>query len=132
MPADTEPYERRIVDDVSALLGRPLPLGLLSARTGVFHGHFLRVELRLASEAPAAAAVRAAFGAKKSAFDVVDPEDLSGPVESAGRDETLVLDVASSGRRVRLTLAADHLRRAGALLAVRLAEDLLRAGRIGP
>jgi hypothetical protein len=44
-------------------------------------------------------------------------------VESAGRDETLLLRCETSGRRVTLTLAADHLRRAGALLAVRLAEQ---------
>ena len=132
VPADTDGFEGRVAADVAALLGRPLLLGLLSARTGVFHGHFLRVELRLGADAPSAAAVLDAFRAKKDAFDVVDPEDLSGPVESAGRDETLVLGVASSGRSVRLTLAADHLRRAGALLAVRLAEEALRAGRIAP
>jgi hypothetical protein len=48
---------------------------------------------------------------------------LAGPVESAGRDETLVLFVASSGNSVRLGLAADHLRRTGAVMAVRLAEQ---------
>ena len=131
-PADSDAFEDRIAHDVAALLGRPLPLGVLSARTGVFHGHFLRLELRLGADAPPTAAVLDAFRAKKDAFDVVDPENLSGPVESAGRDETLVLGVASSGRRVRLALAADHLRRAGALLAVRLAEEALRAGRIAP
>jgi aspartate-semialdehyde dehydrogenase len=130
LPADTEVFERRVADDVSALLGRPLPLGLLSARAGVFHGHFLRLDLRLGADAPSPAALVAAFRAKKSAFDVVDPEDLSGPVESAGRDETLVLSADSSGRRVRLVLAADHMRRAGAILAVRLAEELLREGRL--
>jgi len=131
VPADTDAFERRVAEDVAALLGRPLPLGLLSARTGVFHGHLLRLELRLSADAPAPAALLAALGARKSAFDVVDPENLSGPVESAGRDETLVLSADSSGRRVRLTLAADHLRRAGAILAVRLAEELLREGRFG-
>jgi aspartate-semialdehyde dehydrogenase len=52
-------------------------------------------------------------------------------VECAGRDETLVLAAESSGRSVRLVLAADHLRRGGAILAVRLAEELLREGRLG-
>lgn len=126
LPADAELYERRIVEDVGALVGRPLPLGLLSARAGVFHGHLLRLELRLGADAPPAAAILAAFRARKGAFDVVDPEDLSGPVEATGRDETLVLRVDSSGRRVRLTLAADHLRRAGAILAVRLAEQAVK------
>lgn len=125
LPADTGAFEGRVAADVAALVGRPLPLGLLSARAGVFHGHLLRLDLRLGADAPVPTALLAAFRARKSAFDVVDPEDLSGPVESAGRDETLVLRVESSGRRVRLTLAADHLRRAGAILAVRLAEEVL-------
>lgn len=129
-PADSNVFEGRVADDVAALLGRPLPLGVLSARTGVFHGHFLRLELRLAADAPSAATVLDAFRARKAAFEVVDPENFSGPVESAGRDETLVLHAGSEGRRVRLTLAADHLRRAGAILAVRLAEQLLKEGRL--
>jgi aspartate-semialdehyde dehydrogenase len=108
---------------MAALLGRPIPTTILSARSGVFHGHFLRIELRLGGDAPEASGLLASFRAQKHAFDVVDPEDLSGPVESAGRDETLLLRCETSGRRVALTLAADHLRRAGALLAVRLAEQ---------
>jgi aspartate-semialdehyde dehydrogenase len=130
LPADTEEFERRVVDDVVALLARPLPLGLLSARVGVFHGHLLRLELRHGGDAPTPAALLAAFRARKDAFDIVDREDLSGPVESAGRDETLVLRADSGGRTVRLTLAADHLRRAGAILAVRLAEQALKEGRL--
>jgi aspartate-semialdehyde dehydrogenase len=126
VPADAELYEGRVAEDVAALLGRPLPLGILSARAGVFHGHLLRLELRLAADAPGSAAILAAFRSRKDAFDVADPENFAGPVESAGRDETLVLRVESSGRTVRLTLAADHLRRGGAILAVRLAEEILR------
>ena len=126
VPADTGVFERRVADDVAALLGRPLPFGILSARAGVFHGHLLRLELRLAAEAPTSAALLAAFAARKDAFEVVDPENLSGPVESAARDETLVLSATSEGRRVRLTLASDHLRRGGAILAVRLAEQALK------
>jgi aspartate-semialdehyde dehydrogenase len=126
VPADTDAFERRVAHDVAALLGRPFPLGVLSVRAGIFHGHLLRLDLRLESDAPPGTAVLDAFRAKKSAFEVVDPENLSGPVESASRDETLVLRVAATGRRVRLTLAADHLRRAGAILAVRLAEQALK------
>ena len=126
VPADTDVFDRRVEEDVAALLGRPLPLGLLSARAGVFHGHFLRLELRLGADAPPAAALLAAFRARKMAFDLVDRETLSGPVESAGRDETLILRLDARDRRVTLVLAADHLRRAGALLAVRLAEQALR------
>ncbi len=126
-PADTADFERRVGEDLAALLGRPLPVALLSARAGVFHGHFLRLELRLGADAPEEDTLVAAFRARKGAFDVVEPEDLSGPVESAGRDETLVLRVTSSGRRVILALASDHLRRAGAVLAVRLAEQALEA-----
>ena len=126
VPADTDVFERRVAADVATLLGRPLPLGILSARTGVFHGHLLRLDLRLAADAPPDKALLAAFAARKDAFEVVDPENLSGPVESAARDETLVLRVDSSGRRVSLTLATDHLRRGGAILAVRLAEQALK------
>jgi aspartate-semialdehyde dehydrogenase len=126
VPPDAEQWEGRVAEDVAALLGRPLPLGVLSVRAGIFHGHLLRLDLRLGSDAPPGTAVLDAFRAKKSAFDVVDPEDLSGPVESASRDETLVLRAEASGRRVRLVLAADHMRRAGAILAVRLAEQALK------
>lgn len=126
VPPDSRAFEERIADDVAALLGRPLPTTILSARSGVFHGHFLRLELRLERNAPNAEALLASFRAQKDAFDVADPGDLSGPVESAGRDETLVLRCETSGRRVLLDLAADHLRRAGALLAVRLAEQAAR------
>jgi aspartate-semialdehyde dehydrogenase len=110
---------------VAALLGRPFPLGVLSARTGVFHGHLLRLELRFAADAPPASELLAVLRGRASAFDVVEAGDLSGPVESAGRDETLVLRVSSSGHSATLLLAADHLRRAGAVLAVRLAEQAL-------
>lgn len=130
VPADTVAFDARVAADVSALLGRPLPLGILSARAGVFHGHFLRLELRLATAAPTSAALLAAFAARRDAFELVDPENLSGPVESAGRDETLVLSARPEGRRVLLTLASDHLRRGGAILAVRLAEELLKERRI--
>ena len=123
VPPDSHVFEERVADDLVALLGRPIPTAILSARSGVFHGHFLRIELRFGEDAPDAGVLLAGFRAQKHAFDVVDPEDLSGPVESAGRDETLLLRCETSGRRVLLTLAADHLRRAGALLGVRLAEQ---------
>lgn len=126
VPPDAAQWEARVADDVAALIGRPFPVGILSVRAGIFHGHLLRLDLRLESDAPAGTAVLDAFRAKTSAFEVVDPENLSGPVESASRDETLILRVAASGRHVRLTLAADHLRRAGAILAVRLAEQALK------
>lgn len=124
-PADARAFEARVADDTAALLGRDLPLTILSARTGVFHGHLLRVELRLDGEAPEAEELLARFRAEKQDFDVADPEDLSGLVEAAGRDETLLLRCETFGRRVALTLASDHLRQA-ALLAVRLAEQAAR------
>ncbi len=130
VPPDSAEFEAAVAADVAALLGRPLSLGVLSSRAGIFHGHFLRLELRFEGDAPPSAELLAAFRERSSAFDVVDPENLSGPVESAGRDETLVLRVESAGSRAAVTLAADHLRRAGAVLAVRLAEQALAEGRI--
>jgi aspartate-semialdehyde dehydrogenase len=124
-PPDTGNFETRVAEDVVRLVGRPLPIGLLSVRSGVFHGHLLRVELRTEGAAPSAKSVRTAFRAN-GAFEETDPENLSGPVEAAGRDETLLLHVASSDRSVRLGLAADHLRRTGAVMAVRLAEQAVR------
>ena len=126
-PADSRAFEARVAEDLAALLARDIPLTILSARVGVFHGHLLRVELRLGEDAPPSADVLARFREQKQAFEIVDAENLSGPVESAGRDETLLLRGEAEGRRVTLTLAADHLRRAGALLAVRLAEQAARA-----
>jgi aspartate-semialdehyde dehydrogenase len=124
VPPDSHAFEKSVADDLAALLGRSIPTSILSARSGVFHGHFLRIELRLGGDAPQARDLLASFRAQKHAFDIVDPENLSGPVESAGRDETLLLRCETSDQRVALTLASDHLRRAGALLAVRLAEQV--------
>jgi hypothetical protein len=120
-PADTESWDARVAEDFQALAGG-VPLSLLSVRAGFFHGHLLRIELRTDGPAPPSEAVRVALR-EAGGFDEADPESLSGPVEAAGRDETIVLRVASSGSSVRLGLAADHLRRAGAIMAVRLAEQ---------
>ncbi len=125
-PPDTDEFEARIGEDFSRLVERSIPLTLLSARAGVFHGHMLRVEVRTVEEAPSAEEVRRAFRGTAGAFEEVDRENLSGPVESAGRDETLLLRVASSGRSLKIGLASDHLRRTGALMAVRLAEQVVR------
>lgn len=126
VPPDSHGFEKSVAEDLAVLLGRSIPTTILSARSGVFHGHFLRIELRLGEVAPEASDLLASFRAQKHAFDVVDSEDLSGPVESAGRDETLLLRCETSDRCVALTLASDHLRRAGALLAVRIAEQAAR------
>jgi len=124
-PADTSAFEACVAEDVARLAGKPLPVTILSARSGVFHGHLLRIDLRTEGPAPDVAALRAAFR-KEPFFDETDPENLSGPLEAAGRDETLLLLAESSGRSVRLGLATDHLRHAGALMAVRLAEQAVR------
>ena len=124
-PADTADFESRVAEDVARLAGRPLPVTVLSARCGVFHGHLLRLEVRTSGRAPEAAAVRAAFR-KQACFEETDPENLSGPVEAAGRDQTLLLYAVSSETSVRLGLASDHLRHAGAVMAVRLVEQAVR------
>lgn len=123
-PADSDAFEARVAGDTAALLATDIPITILSARAGVFHGHLIRLELRLSADAPPGLLDR--FRERKGAFEIVDPENLSGPVESAGRDETLLLRFEAVGRRATLTLAADHLRRAGAILAVRLAEQAAR------
>ena len=103
-------------------LGRPIPLALLSARAASSTGIS-----SASSSGRRACAVRPRPSGPRCARPAVSTKrirrDLSGPVEAAGRDETLVLFVASSGNSVRLGLAADHLRRAGAVMAVRLAEQ---------
>jgi aspartate-semialdehyde dehydrogenase len=129
-PDDTDEFEARVAEDTVRLLGRDIPLAVLSARVGVFHGHHVRVEARFEGAAPAEAAAREALFAKGSELEDVDPENLSGPVESAGRDETLVLGVRSRGSSLRIQLASDHLRRPGALMAVRLAERALAERRV--
>lgn len=125
-PADSAAFEEHVAEDVRSLLGRPLPIAVLSVRAGVFHGHLVRMELRVEGAAPPEDEVRHVFRSLSTAFEERDVKDLSGPVESAGRDETLLLRVASDGGSVRLTLASDHLRRGGAVMAVRLAEQAVR------
>lgn len=131
VPADTPAYEARVEREIRTLLGADgeLPLTILSVRGGTFHGHLIRIEARFSTPVPDEATLRAALFQKGSPLEDVDPENLSGPVESAARDETLVLRIAShSGEargRITITAASDHLRRAGALAAVKTAERLL-------
>ncbi len=132
VPTDSAAYERRVATDVRSLLGRDLPVSVLSARAGVFHGQLIRMELRFDGPAPVRDSVRGALFAPGTELEDVDPETLSGPVESAARDETLVLRVESSDATVRITLASDHLRRGAARLGVRLAEEWLRASGLDP
>jgi aspartate-semialdehyde dehydrogenase len=130
-PEDTEVFDARVAEDFARILaceipGREIPLSVLSARAGIFHGHHLRLDVQLRKQAPPAAAIREAFRKHPEAFEEADPENFSGSVESVGRDETLLLHVSSSGRSVRLGLAADPLRRTGAIMAVRIAEQVVR------
>jgi len=121
-PADTDAFEARVVEDVRALLGSDLPVSILSARAGVFHGTTLRVELRFEGDAPSPEALRAALLAAGRGFGEADVDGPAGTVDAAGRDETLLLRSSSLGSTARLFLASDHLRHPGALLAVRVAE----------
>ena len=121
-PADTDAFDVRVAEDVRALLRRDLPVTILSARAGVFHGTTLRLELRFRGEAPAADALRGALLAAGRGFAEADVDGPAGIVDAAGRDETLLLRSGASGSSGRLLLASDALRRPGALLAVRVAE----------
>ena len=112
----------RVAEDVRALVGRDLPVTVLSARTGVFHGTTIRHELRFAGPAPSAGDLKAALLATGYGFAEADVDGPAGIVDAAGRDETLLLGAWSAGSTGRLFLASDALRRPGALLAVRVAE----------
>jgi aspartate-semialdehyde dehydrogenase len=121
-PADADAFEDRVAGDVRALLGRDLPIGILSARASVFHGTTLRLEVRFDGEAPDRKAVRSALLAPGRGFAEPDVDGPAGIVDAAGRDETLLIRSSTAGSTVRLLLASDDLRRPGALLAVRIAE----------
>ena len=121
-PADGAAFDARVAGDVKALLGRDVPLAVLSARAGVFHGTTLRLELRFDGAAPAPEALRDALLAPGRGFAEPDVDGPAGVVDAAGRDETLLLRLSSSGSAAQLFLASDHLRMPGALLAVRVAE----------
>ena len=121
-PADTEAYDARIASDVSALLGRELPVTVLSARAGVFHGTTIRLEVRFDGDAPSPDALRGALLATGRGFAEADVDGPAGIVDAAGRDETILLRSSSDGSAARVFLASDSLRRPGAILAVRIAE----------
>lgn len=121
-PADTAAFDARVAGDVRALLGRALPITVLSARAGVFHGTTIRLELRFEGAAPSVAELRTALLAAGRGFAEADVDGPAGIVDAAGRDETLLLGAASAGSSSSLFLASDALRRPGALLAVRIAE----------
>ncbi len=127
-PADAAEYEAALAGDFEALTSGRFPLGVLSLRAGVFHGTTLRVELRFRDAAPAASAVREALLGRSDRFADADVDGPAGLVDAAGRDETIVLRVDSSGTSARLVLAADHLRGPGATLAVSLAERIVADG----
>lgn len=129
-PPDAGGYEARVAEDFQALLGRAVPTVVLSSRAGVFHGHHVRLAARFDGPAPSEAEIRAALFGPDSELEAVDPENLSGPVESAGRDETLVLSIRSSGGSARIHFASDHFRRGGALMAVRTAERAVAERRL--
>ncbi|HMM36131.1 MAG TPA: hypothetical protein PKA62_15540 [Thermoanaerobaculia bacterium] len=59
-PADTDAFDGRVAEDVRALLRRDLPVTVLSARAGVFHGTTIRLEIRFAGPAPSAGELRSA------------------------------------------------------------------------
>jgi aspartate-semialdehyde dehydrogenase len=124
-PADTDSFDARVASDVKALLGRDLPVTILSARAGVFHGTTLRLELRFEGPAPSVDAVRSALLATGRGFAEPDVDGPAGIVDAAGRDETLLLRSAAGGSAVQVFLASDHLRRPGALLAVQIAEAVV-------
>lgn len=121
-PADTDAFDARVSEDVRALLGRDLPVTVLSARAGVFHGTTLRLEARFEGDAPRADALRDALLAAGRCFGEPDVDGPAGIVDASGHDETLVFRTASAGGTSRLFLGSDHLRRPGAILAVRIAE----------
>jgi aspartate-semialdehyde dehydrogenase len=121
-PADTDAFDARVAEDVRALLGRDLPMTILSARAGVFHGTTLRLDVRFDGDAPPAPAVREALLAAGRGFGEPDVDGPAGIVDASGRDETLLLRASSAGGATRLFLGSDHLRRPGAILAVRVAE----------
>lgn len=125
-PEDSDLYEERLKGDLARLLGEPVPISVLSARVGVFHGHHLRLEARFAGGTPDLADVEAALFSNGSPFAEPDPDVTEGPVECAGRDETLVLRLSASDGSVRLALASDHLRRGAAQLGLRIAEEAVR------
>ncbi|HYN43951.1 MAG TPA: hypothetical protein VE129_19385, partial [Thermoanaerobaculia bacterium] len=98
------------------------PIGVLSARASVFHGTTLRLEVRFEGDSPAPEALRTALLAAGRGFAEADVDGPPGILDAAGRDETLLIRMASEGSASRLFLASDDLRRPGALLAVRIAE----------
>lgn len=122
-PADTDAFDGRVAADVRALLGRDLPITLLSARAGVFHGTTFRLDVRFEGDAPPVSELRSALLAVGRGFaePEVEADGPAGIVDAAGRDETLLLRADSSGSASRVFLASDDLRRPGALLAVRVA-----------
>lgn len=123
-PSDTDAFDARVRGDVRALLGRDLPLTLLSARAGVFHGTTFRLHVSFEGDAPSGEELRATLLAAGRGFAEPDVEagGPAGIVDAAGRDETLLVRADSAGTTARLFLASDDLRRPGALLAVRVAE----------
>ncbi len=124
-PADTDAFETRVTGDVRALLGRELPMSVLSVRASIFHGTTLRLEARFDGEAPDPQAIRSMLLASGRGFAETDVDGPAGTVDAAGRDETLLIRSSSTGSTVRLLLASDDLRRPGALLAVRVAEAVV-------
>ncbi len=122
-PQDAVAWEQAVREDCTRLT--KVPVSLMPARAGVFHGHLFRMLVWFQGKAPRATEVLRVFSARGSGFDVRDPEDLPGTIDAVGNDEILVLKVTEEHTWLKLDLAADLLRRPLALRAVEIAEQVL-------
>lgn len=120
--------ERRMIDGVARLLGKPVPMLVTRAWVPVFSGHSAAITID--TERPIdLAAARAAIADAPGMGLTDDPtkgdypvngDTIGSDVVSAGR-----LRVSNEGRTLTMWIAGDNLRRGGALAAVRLAEAIL-------
>jgi aspartate-semialdehyde dehydrogenase len=121
--ADGARDEQYAVKQVRAVLGKEVPLSLAVAQGTTFHSHTFSVFLRTASD----------FRLEETAGFDFPVDDAYGTIDASGRDQVLVGRVhqdAGMPGAWWLWLVSDNVRRASALNAVMVAEEVL--GRLRP
>lgn len=117
---DAEDYEARLTAEIARGVPRGLALDVVSARTGTFHGHHVRLGVRFAADAPSADDVRKAL-VSGVGFAAPDADEVPVLTSAAGRDEPYLLRAGARGSTALVAFGIDHLRMR-ALAGVKRAE----------
>ena len=130
--------EWKVIQESRKILGRPdLRLNVTCVRVPVLRAHCESITVEFAGPAPSEREVREVLSSAPG-VRVVDDREANRfpmPIESSGIDEVLVGRIRAditNPNAICLFASGDQLLKGAALNAVQIAEEMLKAGRIGP